>query len=94
MKGLPARVHGPCELSMLSGLCYQSCEHCHVCYPCHAEYQFYHFMSAKTPSLSTNTETLSVVSKDMGGCQNCGPFLDPYYNIIRHLIFRIPKKEL
>ena len=26
----------------------------------------------------------------MGGCQNYGPFLDPYYNT--HPIFRVPKK--
>ena len=27
----------------------------------------------------------------MGGCQNYGPFLGPYY-IVRHLSFRVPKK--
>ena len=27
----------------------------------------------------------------MGGCQNCGPFWIP--TIIRHLIFRVPKKD-
>ena len=26
----------------------------------------------------------------MGGCQNYGPFLGP--NIIRHLLFRVPKE--
>ena len=28
--------------------------------------------------------------KHMGGCQNYGPFLDPYDK--RHLIFRVPEK--
>ena len=27
----------------------------------------------------------------MGGCQNYGPFLGPYYRI-RHLLFRVPQK--
>ena len=29
-------------------------------------------------------------SGHMGGCQNYGPFLVP--NIVRHLLFRVPKK--
>ena len=28
----------------------------------------------------------------MGSCQNYGPFLSPYYNTARNLIFRVPKK--
>ena len=34
---------------------------------------------------------MAVSSFHMGGCQIYGPFLDPF--IIRHLIFRVPKKE-
>ena len=28
----------------------------------------------------------------IGGCQNYGPFLGPYYIIVRHLMFRVPQK--
>ena len=31
-----------------------------------------------------------ILKRDMGGCQNYGPSLDPHYNA--HLIFRVPKK--
>ena len=43
------------------------------------------------PTLEAGSSVvLSSADTRMGGCQNYGPFLDPYHNT--HLLFRVPKK--
>ena len=35
---------------------------------------------------------MSISNGLLGGCQNYGPFLVPYYNTAPTVIFRVPKK--
>ena len=43
-------------------------------------------------TLSIFPTTLSTIVSHMGACQNCGLFLDPYYNTAPK--FRVLKKRL
>ena len=43
------------------------------------------------PSRTALLLRLALPFSDMGRCQNCGPFLGPYYNTAP-IIFRVPKK--